>query len=88
MVGAETRVLLMRSSAISLKNEGPDAMNTATGYISLGVFYFKNVSSEMKQGKDFCKKGLEILTQVYGQDHSYTVKARNKLGALFGVNLL
>lgn len=84
-VGNETAYLLERSLAISLKNEGPDAMNTATGYMSLGTFYYKNpsfASMKQKRGEEYCEIGLEILTRVYGHDHPYRVKARNRLRAL------
>jgi hypothetical protein len=79
----EIRVLFERSLGISIRNEGPFGMNTATAYLSFGKYYLKLVSaSSAKLGAGYCLKAIDIFTRMFGSDHSYTSKAKKQYGDL------
>jgi hypothetical protein len=80
--GDETRGLYERYLTISIRNEGPDGLNTATGNFNIGGFYYHlankqpTVDSKQKQlllAKFHFAEALRIRSKVHGPTHPSSV---------------
>jgi hypothetical protein len=80
--GDEMRGLYERCLAFSIRNEGPDGLNTATGNSNIGDFYYQlankqpTVDSRRKQpllAKFHFAEALRIRSKVHGSTHPNTV---------------
>jgi tetratricopeptide (TPR) repeat protein len=83
-LGDETRGLYERFLAIFIRNEGPDAQNSANGNFSLGIFHYQLsceqaiVDSQQTQlllAKSYFEEAIRIYSKIYGPTHLETVEA-------------
>jgi hypothetical protein len=87
-LGDETRGLHERCLAISIRNEGLDGSNTASGNFNLGLYYCQlagvqtTVDLKQKQlllGKAYYEESYRISLKIYGSTHTETVAAASQL---------
>jgi hypothetical protein len=90
-LGDETRRLYERYLAISIRGEGPDGRNTATGHNSLGSFSLQiarevtTVSLKQTQlllAKSHYEETLRISSKIYGHTHSETDRVISQLSVI------
>jgi hypothetical protein len=81
-LGDETWGLYKRSLAISIRNQGPDGVNTSGGNFNIGTFYHQvayiqpTVDSKQKQlllAKSHFVEALRIRSKIDGPTHPSTV---------------
>jgi hypothetical protein len=86
--GDETRESYERSLAISIRNEGPDGLNTAAGNFSIGAFYhhLANIQptvdlkfAQLLLAKSHFVEALRIRSKIYGPTHPSTAYVSSKL---------
>jgi tetratricopeptide (TPR) repeat protein len=89
--GDETRGLFERSLAISIRNEGPDGINVATGNYNIGSFYEKLATKQstidaMRTHLTIAKyhfvEAQRILLKIHGPTHPTTVDAASQLNVV------
>jgi hypothetical protein len=90
-LGDETRGLNELYLANSIRNGGPDGVNTASGNFNLGIFYCKlaevqtTVDLKQKQlllGKDYYEESHRIKSKIYGSTHPETINVTSRLAAI------
>jgi hypothetical protein len=83
-LGDEVKELFERALAISIKNEGPDGVNTSIGNTNLGYFYrklaFTDLTSEenikhLHLSKFYYTEALRIKRKIFGLAHHNTIDA-------------
>ena len=86
--GDETRGLYERCLAISIRNEGPDGFNTATGNFNIGGFYYRLTSiqptddlkrKQLLLAKSHFVEALRIQSRILGPTHPGTIKVSSGL---------
>jgi tetratricopeptide (TPR) repeat protein len=91
-LGDETRGLYERSLAISIRNEGRDGLNAATGNFNIGVFYEKLAVQQstvdatqmyLILAKSHFIEAQRIYSKIYGPIHPNTVDAASRLTDIF-----
>jgi hypothetical protein len=87
-LGDETKVLYARYIAISIRNDGSDGANTATGNFNIANFYrvlaLIQPTVDSKQAKLILAKShfvesLRIYTKIYGSTHPKSLDAASAL---------
>jgi tetratricopeptide (TPR) repeat protein len=87
-LGDETRGLYERSLAISIRNEGPDGLNAATGSYNIGLFYHqlaaKQSTADATQtylilAKSHFVEAQRIWSKTYGPTYPNVIDASSRL---------
>jgi tetratricopeptide (TPR) repeat protein len=87
-LGDETRGLYERSLALSIRNEGPDGLDVATGNYNVGKFYEKLAIKQstvdatqmyLLLAKSHFTDAQRILLKIHGPTHPNTVDASSRL---------
>jgi hypothetical protein len=87
-LGDETRGLYERCLANSIRNEGPEGLNTAVGNTNLGLYYDQlagvqtTVALKQRQlllAKAYFEESYRIGLKIYGSTHTETVAAASEL---------
>jgi tetratricopeptide (TPR) repeat protein len=89
-LGDETKKLYDCSLAITIRNEGLDGINTASGNANLANYHVdlarRQVNSDTKKehlclakSRSYIKEAIRIYTKLFGSAHPQTVKATSKL---------
>jgi tetratricopeptide (TPR) repeat protein len=90
-LGDETRGLYERSLAISIRNEGPDGFNAATGNYNIGEYYQElaikqstvdAMRTHLTIAKSHFVEAQRISSKIYGPTHPNTVDAASRLTVL------
>jgi hypothetical protein len=93
-LGDETKGLYERSLAISIRNEGPDGLNVATGYCHIGEFYEKLAIKQstvdaartyLILAKSHHEQAQRIYSKIYGPNHPNTVDASSRLNVVIRI---
>jgi hypothetical protein len=86
--GDETKKLFERFLATSIRNEGPDAANTASGNTSLGTFHYELAKRQLTAGtkkeqlclaRSYYIETVRIWTKLYGSSNSKTIEYVSRL---------
>jgi hypothetical protein len=84
-VGDETKELYERSLAISIRNEGPYGVITATGNIPISRFHYYRLAmtpctistkrTQLLLAKSYLEEGIRIATKIHDPTHPNRVSA-------------
>eukprot|EP00596_Hydrurales_sp_CCMP1899_P010657 CAMPEP_0119037014 /NCGR_PEP_ID=MMETSP1177-20130426/5108_1 /TAXON_ID=2985 /ORGANISM="Ochromonas sp, Strain CCMP1899" /LENGTH=331 /DNA_ID=CAMNT_0006997679 /DNA_START=319 /DNA_END=1314 /DNA_ORIENTATION=- len=86
--GDETKTLFERFLATSLRNEGPDGVNTATGNINLGNLHYELAKIQLIAytkkkclvvAKSYYTETVRIYTKTYGSTNLETIEYASRL---------
>jgi hypothetical protein len=87
-LGSETKELLEQSLAISIRNYGPDGINTAIDYLNFGLFYRELAEEQqttatreehLRVSEVKIKEALRIYTKIFGPDDPRTLELSSEL---------
>jgi tetratricopeptide (TPR) repeat protein len=90
-LGDETMELLERSLAVSTKNYGPDAINTAISNSNLGAFYHRLADEQQNsqrkieylfRSNSIFKEVLRIYSKTFGPDNPQTIEASSQISII------
>jgi hypothetical protein len=90
-LGDDTRGLLERSLAISIRNTGKDGLNTAVGNSNIGQFYHElavlqstadSRPTHLLLAKSHLEEAHRIYSKVYGPSHPDTLYVVSRLAAV------
>jgi hypothetical protein len=86
--GDETKELYERSWAITIRNVGPDGLNTAVGNFNIGTFYHNSATkqstvelgrTQLLLAKSHCVEAQRIWSKIYGPTHPNTFDVSTRL---------
>jgi tetratricopeptide (TPR) repeat protein len=95
-LGDETKCLYEQSLAISIRNQGPDGLDTSIGHLNIGKFYsqlaLEQPTRQLKQtqlllAKAHFEESFRINAKIYGPTHPDTVAATSRLAAIISLLL-
>jgi tetratricopeptide (TPR) repeat protein len=90
-LGDETRGIYEHSLVLSIRNDGPDGLNTAIGNKNLGNFYYKLAKrqptvdatrTQLLLSKSYHEEAQRIYLKIYGPTHPSTVNTSSLLTVL------